>query len=301
MELEIKTYETWLAKCPTVAKYLPKIYDFDPSCETVIMEFFRGFEMLEGRLVVGSGVDKRIAEGLGEFMGKTHLATHTSKVKWAEGAQLFADFRNPVLRGLQLEYVFSKAWTEGGEPAEILNQDVNFMAGVEEIKKMYMEGDGKGGNLALCHGDLHPGSVMCHNGEGVVKIIDPEFAIYGPPGLDLGSLLSGVVLAGQHHKFLGDMEGAKGCKMFAKEFLGAYRGHAAGLGEDIVEGIVKDAMGFCACEVGRTALGFAGGRVWLQFEDEGLKAKALKATVQVARELMVGKGEGEETLMKAAF
>ena len=60
-------------------------------------------------------------------------------------------------------------------------------------------------------------------------------------------------------------------------------------------------MGFCACEVGRTALGFAGGRVWLQFEDEDLKGKGLKATVQVARELMMGRGGGEETLMRVAF
>ena len=230
MELEIKTYETWLAKCPEVARYLPKIYDFDVGYETVIMEFFGGFEMLEGRLVGGKGVDGRIARGLGEFMGKTHLATHVSKVAWAEGAQMFADFRNLVLRGLQLEYVFSKAWAEGGEPAKVLNQDEDFMAGVDEVKKMYMEGDGKGGNLALCHGDLHPGSVMCDNGEGTVKIIDPEFAVYGPPGLDLGSLLSGVVLAGQHHKCLGDTEGASGCEGFAREFLKSYKEHAAGLG-----------------------------------------------------------------------
>ena len=37
--------------------------------------------------------------------------------------------------------------------------------------------------------------------EGTVKIIDPEFAVYGPPGLDVGSLLSGFVLAAVHHAY----------------------------------------------------------------------------------------------------
>ena len=44
---------------------------------------------------------------------------------------------------------------------------------------------------ALCHGDLHPGSIMV-NSDGICKIIDPEFTVYGPPGLDVGSVLSGL-------------------------------------------------------------------------------------------------------------
>jgi len=115
MELEVKTYETWMSRCPSVAKFLPKIYSFDVDNETVIMEFFGDCEMLEHRLIVKGGVDERVAKGLGEFMAATHAATHVSKVNWGEGAQMYADFRNLGLRGLQLEYVFSKAWAEGGE------------------------------------------------------------------------------------------------------------------------------------------------------------------------------------------
>ena len=62
-------------------------------------------------------------------------------------------------------------------------------------------------NRSLCHGDLYPGSIMVNQEKGLVKIIDPEFAVYGPPGLDVGSLLSGFVLAAVHHAF--SAEGAK--------------------------------------------------------------------------------------------
>ena len=51
--------------------------------------------------------------------------------------------------------------------------------------------------FALCHGDFHPGGVMVRGGS--VKVIDPEFTAFAPPGLDVGSLLSGFVLAHLFH------------------------------------------------------------------------------------------------------
>jgi 5-methylthioribose kinase len=46
---------------------------------------------------------------------------------------------------------------------------------------------------ALVHSDLHTGSVMCC--EGSVFVIDPEFAMYGPMGWDLGALLGNLFLS----------------------------------------------------------------------------------------------------------
>jgi 5-methylthioribose kinase len=46
---------------------------------------------------------------------------------------------------------------------------------------------------ALVHGDLHSGSVMVTPGE--TRIIDPEFAFYGPMGFDLGAVIGNLLLA----------------------------------------------------------------------------------------------------------
>jgi 5-methylthioribose kinase len=59
-----------------------------------------------------------------------------------------------------------------------------------------------------------------------------------------------------------------------------------------LQSILSDSLGFAACEVGRTALGFAGGRVWLQFEDPELKQRALKKTVEMALSLMNNRDQG---------
>ncbi|GMH82608.1 hypothetical protein TL16_g09315 [Triparma laevis f. inornata] len=299
MELEVKTFETWLETSPACSPYLPKIYNFDVDTETFIMEFLGDCEMLEHRLITSPTFTPAIAAGLGEFMGLTHSATHVSKIEFGVAADYFVKFKNEALRGLQLEYVFTKAFAEGGEKAKVLSESPKFMEGVAEMKRLYV---GKqADNLALCHGDLHPGSVMINNDSSKVKIIDPEFAIYGPPGLDLGSLLSGVILATLHHKYLSnDITAIKGLKAFVTDFIANYRKSAAALGHSVLDKIVSDGIGFCSCEVARTALGFAGGRLWLQFDDAELKEMALAATVLCARKLMNERENGMAAL-EAAF
>ena len=45
----------------------------------------------------------------------------------------------------------------------------------------------------LVHGDLHTGSIMAHDGDA--RVIDPEFAIYGPFGFDVGMLIANFLMA----------------------------------------------------------------------------------------------------------
>merc|ERR1712007_119921 len=59
-------------------------------------------------------------------------------------------------------------------------------------------------SCCLLHGDLHAGSVMVSPVHGEIRIIDPEFAIYGPCGLDLGSLLFSFVFAIVYHYHAAD-------------------------------------------------------------------------------------------------
>ena len=104
-----------------------------------------------------------------------------------------------AMHNMQLEFLFTKFYKEA--TGHVL--DDNFMAKVKSLKNDYNR---KGSDLKgscshiLSHGDLHPGSVMVDQEKGLVKnIIDSKFCIYGPPRLDVGSLISGFVLADFHH------------------------------------------------------------------------------------------------------
>ena len=54
---------------------------------------------------------------------------------------------------------------------------------------------------ALIHGDLHAGSIFA-NEEGV-KIIDPEFAFYGPMGYDIGNVIGNLFFSWANKAFTG--------------------------------------------------------------------------------------------------
>src|SRR6202040_1278499 len=47
-------------------------------------------------------------------------------------------------------------------------------------------------NQALVHGDLHSGSVIVTENDS--RVIDPEFAFYGPIGFDLGAFFGNLLL-----------------------------------------------------------------------------------------------------------
>ena len=49
-----------------------------------------------------------MAEGLGEFMGRTHAATHGAVVTPERAESLRSRFENRAMRDVQLEFVFTK-------------------------------------------------------------------------------------------------------------------------------------------------------------------------------------------------
>ena len=135
-------------------------------------------------------------------MGKTHAATHSSKLSNERLGYLNQHFENRLMRDIQLEFVFTKCYNEAtDEQREGLLLNQAFQQGIQILKRQYDYTTQTNNNLVLGHGDLHPGSVMVQIETGDAKIIDPEFTIYGPPGLDVGTLLSGYVLAAVHQKY----------------------------------------------------------------------------------------------------
>ena len=92
-----------------------------------------------------------------------------------------------------------------------LQVDVELKVAVGHLKAKFMDS-----TEALIHGDLHSGSVMVKEGEkqrsvvqqitflnslllrlllsGSTFIIDPEFAIYGPMGFELGAIIANFFL-----------------------------------------------------------------------------------------------------------
>jgi len=312
MQKEIDVYNEWkdiLKESGDETTFLPEIYMFDRMNMVVVMQFFDGFHLLDDVLVKTGVVSEKISTGLGEFMGRVHGKTHTSTVSPERASFLTNSFENRAMRDVQLEFVFTKCYKEATDEQRAgLILDEAFMNEVEVLKNAY---DGKNLELenncghVLNHGDLHPGSVMVDTSKDSVKVIDPEFCVYGPPGLDVGSLLSGFVLAAVHHAHNDDKDiDSKKAVMSIKDGAAAvWKSYQEAMlqnesiSSELVDQIGVETVGFTVAEVCRTALGFAGGRLWLQFEDPSTKAAAIKTAMGIVQRCMVGRHEGGMDLL----
>jgi 5-methylthioribose kinase len=52
---------------------------------------------------------------------------------------------------------------------------------------------------ALLHGDLHSGSIFAN--EAGIKVLDPEFAFYGPMGYDIGNVIGNLFFSWANKAF----------------------------------------------------------------------------------------------------
>ena len=294
MQREYNVYQDWIRVLGSelADRYLPKLYYLDDINMVFVMEFLDGYTLLDHDLVEKGVVPTAIARGLADFMARVHAATHSTKVSSEKVTEFTKEYENRAMRDIQLEFVFTKCYKEATDEQRAgLTVDDAFLAEIESLKAAY---DGKKTeNLCLTHGDLHPGSVMV-NDDGAVKVIDPEFTVYGPPALDVGSLLSGYVLAAVHQAYADNPKAVQAIRDAAHALWEAYKDglQKAEMSDEMIRDTEVDTVGFTVAEVCRTALGFAGGRLWLQFEDADVKRAAMKAALDIVGKCMIGRHEG---------
>jgi len=299
MELEVRVFGDWAQVLGAQsAQFLPAIFHFDVDAMVFVMEFLEdGYLLLDGVLDSNGRIGDAVWSSIGTFMALTHARTHSTQVPAARADGLHTAYANTVLRGIQLNYVFTKCFADPANPATesnalgvALGQDQPFMLEIESLKRAY-SGE-QADNRALCHGDLHPGSLMINAAQGHAKIIDPEFCIYGPPGVDLGSLLSGVILLVVSKQFSPQPDAAAIERLITAvdtiwlTYSTALEGE--GVAAAVIKQISEDTIGFACAEVARTSLGFAGIR-GLAIEDAARKATAQQLTLNLVRRCILGR------------
>lgn len=181
------------------ARYCPeqavKIYHYDQVNHVLVLED------LNQHLVMREGMMQQqryplVASHVGNFAARTLFYTSDFYLSSAEKKAMVPQFLNPVLCKLQEDLVFtqpyirhpSNRWTPGLEPQiEAIYADDEIYADMLFLKEQYMTNA-----QALLHNDLHTGSIMLNQHE--TKMIDPEFAFFGPIAHDVGSYLANLAL-----------------------------------------------------------------------------------------------------------
>jgi 5-methylthioribose kinase len=196
--------------------------------------------------------------------------------------------------------------------AAAFRADAPLKVAVQELKWAFLtRGE------ALLHGDLHTGSVMVT--ETDTRVIDPEFAFFGPIGFDVGALLANLMLsylaqnghpgepdaiAAYRHWLLDTVEAV--WTGFETKFIALWRRSATGdafvaeLFADpagaaaleahrraIMARIFADSVGFAGAKMVRRILGLAHVEDLESIEDPKIRSACETKALHLARSLML--------------
>ena len=239
---------------------VPAQYNFDAEMAVIAMEDLRDARVLRDDLIAGV-VDTAIAEQIGRFMSVIHSHTHVENLDSAAVQHYRQQFANTTMQSITADYVFTfpftkhetNFWTSGLEPdIQRLKADTDFLAQVKHLKQIFLTMQ-----QAVTHGDLHTGSVLVQ--DHTAKVIDAEFAFYGPVGFDIGLYWANYFLSYFSHQDTLDVQSAlkTGIVQTWDTYTAEFRMADDTLKERTLQNIFHDAVGFAGLEMLRRLIGAA--------------------------------------------
>ena len=303
---------------------VPAVWYFDEAQAIVVMEFLTPHVILRQALIAGRRVEG-LGQRLGEFCARTLFRGSDLSMPTAERKADLALFAGNVeLCDITENLVFSDPYfdapmnrhTPGLEGIVArLRGDLPLKVAAQHLKLAFTSRA-----ETMLHGDLHTGSIMVTDTEA--KVIDPEFATYGPIGFDVGMLIANFLMAHfsqrGHEMTPGDRVAHQDWllsvvetiwQVFVAEFSHLWRTerrgilYQASLYEDQGHGLAAeqaladllgriwvDTLGFCGIEMHRRILGLAHNADFERIEDEGRRAACEARALAMGRQLMLGAG-----------
>ena len=256
---------------------IPAYYGVDEERHVLAMENLIGWEIWRGKLNDGY-IHRGVGALLGEYVANLAFSTSVFALDQMEVKERTAEAINPELCRITEDLVFTEPYIEHDNNSFVdelapevtaLRSDDRLRAEVGMMKFKFMTGA-----EALIHGDLHTGSVMVmmkDDGTGDGRVIDPEFAYYGPVGFDLGAIFGNYLAAraraeamGRSSEFKDWLSGLahETWDAFEAEMrrLWATRPDATWTGSFLDSWLVqveKDSLGFGGCKAIRRIVGLA--------------------------------------------
>lgn len=177
---------------------VPDVYLFDRMMNCCVMEDLSDHTILRTALM-NHEIFPKLADDLTTFMVNTLLLTSDVVMNHKEKKELVKNYINPELCEITEDLVYSEPFTDHNKRNELfsLNEgwirehiygDNQLRLEVAKRKFSFMTNA-----QALLHGDLHTGSVFVRKDS--TKVIDPEFAFYGPMGYDVGNVMANLMFA----------------------------------------------------------------------------------------------------------
>jgi 5-methylthioribose kinase len=301
---------------------VPAVIHHDPALALTAMEFLAPHIIMRKGLVAGVTYP-RFVEHITTFMARTLFFSSDLAVSAAEKKEGIAAFAgNHALCKITEDLIFTdpyriaeqNRWTQPylDVTAASFREDLDLHVAVSRLKLKFMSSP-----EALIHGDLHTGSIMVTDGD--TRVIDPEFAFYGPMGFDVGAVIANLLMAyfasDGHERMPGERQVFETRVLetiekvwieFARKFLDLWRSEASGDAypatlfegaagtarleserQAYVNRLFQDTVGFAAAKTIRRILGLAHNIDFELIEDLKRRAVCEARSLHLARTMML--------------
>ena len=293
-------------------RMVPKVYHFDPVMSCLVMEDLSDHKILRDELIQYRTFDN-LGRDLAEFLVDTLLPSTDMIMDQMEKKRLVKEYINPELCEITERLVFTEPFLNGrGKNSLTALEDGFAKRELYSDRRLHLEAmklkmDFLTKAQALIHGDLHTGSIFIK--EGSVKIIDPEFAFFGPMGYDVGNIIANLFFP--LIRATVDRSGDENKEIFIywvqdtiRELIESFRlGFLLKLkvnarepfaSDDIVrewylEEVLKDSAGIAGLELIRRTIGAAKVRDITSIKDENERAMAERLCISLGKELIINR------------
>ena len=301
---------------------VPAVLHHDEVLALIAMEFLEPHIIMRKGLVAGFKYP-RFVDDITTFLARTLFFSSDLAIPAAEKKEGIAAFAgNHALCKITEDLIFTdpyrvaeqNRWTQPwlDVTAARFREDIDLHVAISKLKLKFMASP-----EALIHGDLHTGSIMVTERE--TRVIDPEFAFYGPMGFDIGAVIGNLIMAylasSGHEASSGDRRAFEAWVLetvervwteFANKFVELWRTEANGdaypaalfAGADgaarleaerqaYMAQLFRDTVGFSAAKIIRRILGLAHNIDFELIEDPKRRAVCEARSLRLARAMLV--------------
>jgi 5-methylthioribose kinase len=290
--------------CPDLT---PKVYAYEPDLALTVMEDLSDHVIMRRGLIEKNRYPL-FPGHIGRFLARTLFFTSDLAMNLQQKKLQVKSFINPELCKITEDLIFDDPYTDSPnnnieahirDAVERIWADTELHLEVALLREKFLTKA-----QALLHGDLHTGSIFVKTDS--TKVIDPEFAYYGPMGFDIGAVIANLLLnyAGQegwstdaseraeYRRYL--LDTVRGVwTEFERHFRALWNEHAAdrmartpGYQDVYVAGLLQDAIGFAGCKMVRRVYGLAHVADIDRIEDAAARERAQRLALAIGTALI---------------
>lgn len=287
---------------------VPVVHKYDKALALTVMEDLSDHVIMRRGLMEG-GRYPLFAEHISTFLAQTLFHTSDLGMNQQEKKLLVREFINPELCKITEDLIFDDPYSDSPnnnieahirDEAEALWHDGELHLEVALLREKFLTQA-----QALLHGDLHTGSIFVTPQS--TKVIDPEFAYFGPMGFDIGAVIANLLLNFAAREGL-DQDGQsradfrrylletirelwvkfddKFRALWAEKGVDRLASAAPGYKDDYMQRLLRDSIGYAGCKMVRRVVGLAHVADIDRIQEDSLRERAQRIALAIGKSLI---------------